>query len=471
MTASDPNKSPASIRSTPPGAWSPVHSAAQRMRAPVERFLAIEASSGIVLLLAAALALIWANSPWRESYQSLFHTRLAFTIGAFEFERDLHFWINDGLMTIFFFVVGLEIRREIQRGELSELRRAILPLATAAGGMVVPAGIYLAMNAGRPTALGWGVPMATDIAFAVGVLALLGSRVPPALRILLLALAVIDDVGAILVIAFFYSGGLNLSGFGLLAIGIAAMLLMQKIGFRSPWAYVPPAVAAWAGAYSAGIHPTLAGVVVGLMTPARAWFGTEGFLDQIESSLRRLKRGRVEETGLLPHLDALDAARREAVSPVERLQHALHSWVAFGVMPLFALANAGVPLGNTNLEGDGLWAFLGVAAGLTLGKPLGVLAMAWLSTRLGLTSLPAGVTWSQVALVGLVAGIGFTMSLFIAGLAFQPGPVLETVKLAILCASAVAAIGGFLFGLKILPKTSIRVGAQTEAEAEASTSL
>ncbi|HEY8946747.1 MAG TPA: Na+/H+ antiporter NhaA [Polyangiaceae bacterium] len=440
------------------------------MRAPVERFLAIEAASGIVLLAAAALALLWANSPWRESYQSLFHTQLAFELGPFRFARDLHFWINDGLMTIFFFVVGLEIRREIHRGELSELRRAMLPIATAVGGMLVPAAIYLALNAGRPTASGWGVPMATDIAFAVGVLALLGNRVPPALRVLLLALAVIDDVGAILVIAFFYSSGLDTTGFGVMALGIATLLAMQKIGFRSPWAYVPPAGVAWAGAYASGIHPTLAGVIVGLMTPARAWFGAEGFLAQTETNLQRLrKRSHLDEPELLPHLDAMDAARREAVSPVERLQHALHGWVAFGVMPLFALANAGVPLGNTDFTGDNLWVFLGVLLGLTIGKPVGVVAVAWITTRFGVAALPRGVTWSQVLLVGIVAGIGFTMSLFIAGLAFQAGPALETVKLGILCASAVAALLGFVYGLKILPRTPVEGAARTSSEAESST--
>jgi Na+:H+ antiporter, NhaA family len=470
VTAPEFHPPSSDARATPPGAWSTAQRAAQRVRAPVDRFLSIQASSGIVLLVVALFALLWANSPWRDSYAGLFHTHFGLSLGRLTFERDLHFWINDGLMTIFFFVVGLEIRREIHRGELSELRRAMLPLATALGGMLVPAVIFTALNAGRSSQGGWGVPMATDIAFAVGVLALLGSRVPPALRVLLLALAVIDDVGAILVIAFFYSGGLDAQGFAVTVLGLAGILTLQKVGVRSPWAYVPPAILAWAGSYAAGVHPTLSGVVIGLMTPAQAWFGREGFLKHTESNLEQLRtRETADEAALIPHLDALNAARREAISPVESLQHALHGWVAYGVMPLFALANAGVPLGNTDFTGDGYWAFLGVFLGLTLGKPIGIMALAWLSTRLGLTALPRGVTWAQVLLVGIVAGIGFTMSLFIAGLAFERGTLLETVKLSILCASAGAGILGFAFGRQVLPKRISPEAAKTTEEAEAST--
>ena len=285
-------------------------------------------------------------------------------------------------MTIFFFVVGLEIRREIHAGELSEVRRAALPLAAALGGMLVPALIFLALNVGRPSAVGWAVPMATDIAFAVGALALLGKRVAPALRILLLALAVIDDVGAILVIALFYSTELAALGFAVLGLGILAIFVMQILGVRSPLAYVGPAIVIWAGAYFGGIHPTLAGVIVGFMTPVRAWYGAEEFLDQTEAGVRSLRSNGVpDDRALLPHLDTLQVANREAVSPVERLQHLLHGWVAFGIMPLFAFANAGVPLGQISLEGDALWVFLGVALGLTVGKPIGILAVSWLAAR------------------------------------------------------------------------------------------
>ncbi|HEX2882207.1 MAG TPA: Na+/H+ antiporter NhaA, partial [Polyangiaceae bacterium] len=420
----------------------------------MERFLAIEASSGMLLLAAAAIALVWANSPWRESYAALWHLPIGLKLGPLSFERGLHFWVNDGVMTIFFFVVGLEIRREMHRGELSELRRAALPVAAALGGMIVPACIFAALNAGRASITGWGIPMATDIAFAVGVLTLLGSRVPPALRILLLALAVIDDVGAILVIAIFYSSGLAPMGFLVLGVGLAAILSMQMLGVRSPWAYVLPGALAWAGAYTGGIHPTIAGVAIGLMTPARAWFGREKSIEQADASVAALRESDdADERALLPHLEDLNRAQREAISPVERIQHALHGWVAFGAMPLFALANAGVSMGDASLSGDSLFVFLGVSVGLVIGKPVGILVFSWLATQLGLAALPRGVTWPQVAVVGVVAGIGFTMSIFIAALAFQPGANLETSKVSILGGSAIAALFAYGLGRIVLPTT------------------
>jgi NhaA family Na+:H+ antiporter len=453
----------------PPGSWWPARRLLQRALAPVERVLAIEATSGVLLLAAAAIALGWANSPWRDSYLALWHQPIGLKVGPFAFERELHFWINDGVMTVFFFVVGLEIRREIHRGELSELRRAALPLAAALGGMLVPAAIFTALNFGRESVQGWGVPMATDIAFAVGVLTLLGSRVIPALRILLLALAVIDDVGAIVVIALFYSSGLVPLGFLVLGAGLLIILVMQWMGIRSPWAYVPPSVLAWAGAYLAGIHPTLAGVVIGLMTPVRAWYGREEFLSRADSTVASVRDAELDEHALLEQLAPLEKARREAVSPVERIQHALHGWVAFGVMPLFALANAGVSLGAASFEGDATRVFGGVVAGLVIGKPVGVMLFSWLATRLGFAALPRGVTWTHLSVVGIVAGIGFTMSIFIASLAFKPGPVLETAKLGILVGSGIAAGLAYLLGRLLLPIKPAEGAALTEAEAEAST--
>jgi NhaA family Na+:H+ antiporter len=453
----------------PPGAWSPARKKVKRILAPVERFLSIEASSGIVLMISAGLALAWANSPWRETYEGLWHVLIGARVGGFAFERDLHFWINDGLMTIFFFVVGLEIRREIYAGELSEIKRAALPLAAALGGMLVPAMIFFALNAGRPSVNGWAIPMATDIAFAVGALALLGKRVAPALRILLLALAVIDDVGAIIIIALFYSADLSLLGFAVLGLGILLIFLLQMFGVRSPLAYLVPGLVVWTGAYVAGIHPTLAGVIVGLLTPVRAWYGAERFLEQV-AKVHSLRSRRLEDRrDLLPHLDGLKVANREAVSPVERLQHVLHGWVAFGIMPLFAFANAGVPLNEVSIRGNALWVFLGVTIGLAVGKPIGILGLSWGSSRIGIAALPKGIRWSQVSVVGIVGGIGFTMALFIAQLAFPPGPLLETSKLAILCGSGLAAILSLIAGYKFLPTNHGRDGAASEAEAEAST--
>jgi NhaA family Na+:H+ antiporter len=421
---------------------------ARRVVSPVERFLSIEASSGILLLGAALVAAVLANSPLRHLYQAVLHTPVAVRIGAVSLQADLHFLINEGLMTVFFFVIGLEVRREVHSGELSQLRRAALPVVAALGGMIVPAVIYLAVNQGRPSARGWAVPVATDIAFAVGVLALMGRRVPPGLRILLLALAVVDDLGAIVVIATVYSSGVSPPGLLIAGVGVAALLGLQKLGVRSAAAYILPAVVIWAGAQVAGIHPTLAGVVIGLLTPVRAWYGRGEVLEQASASLQTVRDRGVGERGrdLLLHLQGLDTARREAVAPVERLEYQLHGWVAYLIMPLFALANAGVPLAGASFTGDGLWVFIGVTAGLAAGKPLGILSFSWLGTRLGLTVLPDGARWRDMLVVGQVAGIGFTMALFISALAFTPGPLLETAKLAVLCGSVLSAAASLLFG-------------------------
>jgi NhaA family Na+:H+ antiporter len=455
----------------PPESWPAVRAAAQRLLSPVERFLSIEAASGILLLVAAAVALSWANSPWRQSYQALWHTPLGLRVGPLQLERDLHFFINDGLMVVFFFVVGLEIRRELHAGELSEVRRAALPVFAAVGGMLVPAAIFFAANAGTAAVTGWGVPMATDIAFAVGVLALLGKRVRPALRILLLALAVIDDLGAILIIAVFYSSGFSLAGLALAAGGVGWLLLQQKLGVRAPLAYVPPALVTWAGAYLTGVHPTLAGVVVGLLTPVQTWLQPSDFAEHASATAQAVRADVDQDTSSLLHrLSSLDAVRRESVSPVERLQHALHPWVAFVIMPLFALANAGVPLGDARLDGGGQRVLFGVTAGLVLGKPLGVFALSWLAVRLRLAALPLGVAWREVLVVGLVAGIGFTMAIFIAQLAFAPGAHLETAKLAVLSASVVAGLAGLAAGRVLLSAQAPAGAATCEADAEASTS-
>jgi NhaA family Na+:H+ antiporter len=423
------------------------------------------------LLAAAALALAWANSPWSSWYQGLLHAPIGLRLGGLTFERDVHFWINDGLMVVFFFVVGLEIRRELHSGELSELRRAALPTFAALGGMLVPAGIYWLFNRGTPAVGGWGVPMATDIAFAVGVLALLGKRVPPALRILLLALAVIDDVGAIVVIAVFYSGGINLGGAAVALGALSLIVLMKKLGIRSPWAYLPPALVVWAGTYATGIHPTIAGVVLGLLTPVRAWFGADQFADHARVAVEAVGTAQRSGDGHGIHapLTDLARARREAISPVERLQHALHGWVAFGIMPLFALANAGVALGGANLDGGGGRILLGVTLGLLLGKPLGVLGLSWLAVRARAAALPTGIGWSGMLVVALVAGIGFTMALFIAALAFPPGPSIEAAKLGVLAASTAAALVGGLVGRSLLPPTPVAGAARTLDEAETST--
>lgn len=431
-------------RPLPPEASARAHRALRRLLAPVQAFLQIEAASGIALMIATALALSWANSPWAHSYHDLWHLPVGLGLGEWSFVRPLHFWVNDVLMAIFFFVVGLEIRRELHAGELSEARRAALPLAAALGGMLLPAGIYLALNYGRPGMHGWGVPMATDIAFAVGVLALLGPRVPAALRILLLALAVIDDIGAILVIAIFYSDGVKMFGLGIAVLGMLTIVVQQRLGARRAWNYIPAGVVVWVGLYTAGVHPTLAGVIVGLLTPARSWLGAEGFTQEAAPLVADAARQRSHE--LLGILDEVGRLRREAVPPTEYLIHRLHGVVAFGVMPLFALANAGVSLGGASLHGDSAYVFFGIVAGLVVGKTFGVLVACRLTTSAGISMLPRDASWRGVALVGLTAGIGFTMSLFVAQLAFPPGPLLETAKLAILVGSAIAALIGLAYG-------------------------
>ncbi|HEY8925558.1 MAG TPA: Na+/H+ antiporter NhaA [Polyangia bacterium] len=445
------HKTTAAPHRHPPGSWAPARRLARRALAPVEKFLAIETSSGILLLASALVALIWANSPWRDLYRALWHTPFGLRAGPLSFEANLHFLINDGLMTVFFFVVGLEIRAEMHNGQLSSLRRAALPLAAAVGGMIVPAGIFAAINFGEDSATGWGIPMATDIAFAVGVLSLLGSRVPPALRILLLALAVIDDMGAILVIAIFYSSGLVPAGLAVTGAGLCAILVMRMLGVRSPWSYVPPAVVVWSGAYMTGIHPTLAGVIVGLLTPVRPWFGREKLVERVARTVDSIRAPAEQDArGLVPHLARLEEAAREGLAPVERIQSALHRWVAFGIMPLFALANAGVGMGDASLSGQSLLVFAGVFLGLALGKPAGVLAFSWLAARARVAELPGGVTWRHMIVMGVVAGIGFTMSIFISALAFPDGANLETSKIAILIASGLAASLAYGIGRIVL---------------------
>lgn len=455
----------------PPEAWEPILRVARLASRPLDRFLHIEAASGILLMLSAAVALVWANSAWGSGYERLWQTPLGFRIGEFTFERSLQWIVNDGLMAIFFFVVGMEIRREIHHGALSEWRQAALPVAAALGGVVVPAGLYLLIAGAPETRPGWGVPMATDIAFAVGILTLLGKRVPAALRVTLLALAIIDDLCAILVIAFFYSSGLSVSGALVAAAGLGGVVLMQRLGVRSKWAYVVPSVVAWAGIYSAGVHPTIAGVIVGLMTPVRAWFGPEGMLIGIREEIDRIAAAGVDS--LSPHelastLRRVDMARREAISPAEGLIEKLHPWVAFGIMPVFALANAGVNLGNESLDSAARGVVTAVAVGLLVGKPFGVLLASLAALRLRIASLPEGLGARHLVVLGVVAGVGFTMSLFIAQLAFTDARLLAAAKIGVLAASGAAAVFALALGRMLLSPADGTTATADEAEDSAS---
>ncbi|KAF1051159.1 MAG: Na(+)/H(+) antiporter NhaA [Stenotrophomonas maltophilia] len=422
---------------------------AQRAFAALERFLHIEAVSGIVLLIAAIIALVWANSPFADSYEALWHAPISFGIGHWSFSQSLHFWINDGLMTVFFLVVGMEIRREIHEGALASLQQALLPVVAAIGGVAVPALIYLALNADPSRAHGWAVPTATDIAFAVGVLALLGRSIPGNVRVFLLALAIIDDIIAVLIIAFFYAGGLDYSGFIVAGIGILMVLGLQRLGIGSAFAYLLPGAVTWCGLLMTGAHPTLAGVILGLLTPVRPMPLREHPLELVARLTQELLGRADREQGELAHpLKHLRQAQRELLPPVVRVQTALHPWVSYGIMPLFALANAGVALGGVDLGAHGPhWVLTGVALALVLGKPLGVISVTWAMVRLGGLRLPDGVSWGGVCLIGLLAGIGFTMAIFIAMLAFNDAELLAAAKLGVLLGSVVSAVLGLAWGL------------------------
>ncbi len=420
---------------------------ADRAFAATARFLHVEAVSGVFLLLAAAIALIWANSPAADSYQAFWHAPITLGIGPLVTSQSLHFWINDGVMAVFFLVVGVEIRREIHEGALSNLRLAALPLAAAAGGVLVPAGIYVLLNNDPIALAGWAVPTATDIAFAVGVLALLGKRLPGSVRVFLLALAIIDDIAAVLIIALFYSGGLQLAGLVVVAGGLALLGLWRVIGIGSAWAYVIPGAVLWGGLLWTGIHPTLAGVALGLMTPVVAATRRGAPLALARDAVQEIDARMAASEPITAALADLRHAQRELIAPVVRLQSTLHPWVAYGAMPLFALANAGVDLRGIDLSGGAtLSVTAGIAIALVLGKPIGVIGASWLAVRTGLCQLPPGMNWAAVLLVGLLAGIGFTMSIFIASLAFADAALLGAAKLGVLMASGVAATVGLAWG-------------------------
>ncbi|MDB6061590.1 MAG: Na+/H+ antiporter NhaA [Verrucomicrobiaceae bacterium] len=424
---------------------------AERAFQTLERFLHIEAVSGIALLVAAAAALIWANSPVADSYHHLWHTPLSIGVGSFIYSQSLHFWINDALMTVFFLVVGMEIRREIHEGALSDLRQAALPLMAALGGVVAPALIYLAFNAHSDLQRGWAIPTATDIAFAVGVLALLGKSIPANIRIFLLALAIIDDIVAVLIIALFYSDGLDISGLLIAGFGVLMVLGFQKIGIGSAYGYVLPGAILWVGMLKSGAHPTLAGVVLGLLTPVTSMRTREqplAILTRTASELSEKVLGsNTEPNQLVSPLKQLRFAQREILAPVTRVQMALHPWVAYGVMPLFALANAGVTLDGIDLSlNSAQRVMFGIVAALVIGKPLGVVGASWIAVKLRICRLPPNTDWSGILLVGLLAGIGFTMSIFIAMLAFSDEALLGAAKMGVLIASVVAGVIGLLWG-------------------------
>ncbi len=411
---------------------------ARRVARPVREFLRVEAAGSLLLLLAAAVALVWANSPFADSYDALWHAHLTLDVGPLHLDESLQHWVNDALMVIFFFVVGLEIKYELVNGDLRDPKTAALPIVAAIGGMVVPAGLYLLLNPpGSAGGDGWGIPMATDIAFAVGVLGILGRRIPSAARLFLLTLAIVDDIGAILVIAVFYTSDLSL---GWLAIALGMLGLMVVARMLKIWStvvYVVLGVAVWFALLESGVHATLAGVAIGLLAPAGPLLREEVAREHAREALR-------DNTLDPDELAKLRFLLKESVSVVERLQSTLHPVSAYVVLPVFALANAGVELGAFSkvfTEPVGI----GIVLGLVVGKPVGIFLASFIAVRVGLGRLPDRTTWPMVLGLGAVGGIGFTVSLFIAGLSF-PGEELltEEAKIAILLASLFAAVVGVL---------------------------
>jgi Na+:H+ antiporter, NhaA family len=421
---------------------------------PFQEFAHNQASGGILLLLCTVVALAWANSAWRESYTSLWHTPVGVTFGSFVLQHDLHFWVNDALMAVFFFVVGLEIKRELLAGELASPRQAALPILAALGGVIVPAGIYMALNAGGAGMPGWGIPMATDIAFAIGVLALLGDRVPLGLKVFLTALAIVDDLAAVLVISIFYTSQLHLEALLAAATCLALLFAVNRLGMRSPIPYAVLGVVLWFAVLQSGVHATIAGVMLAFTVPSAVAIDCDAFLAQGREALHMFEQSSGSHKSVLNDenqqiaLETLEDASERIQSPLLRMEQSLHPWVTFAIMPIFALANAGVALPSDVLGSLGHPITLGVIAGLLFGKPLGIFVASWLAVRARVASLPAGVTWTHIHGAGWLGGIGFTMSIFVAGLAFPGDQFLSLAKIGVLTASLLAGIVGSLLLLR-----------------------
>jgi len=422
-----------------------------RLVYPIQEFIHTEISGSLFLIAATLLALIWANSAWGESYVDFWHTHVNFSIAGDFFKLDLSLlhWINDALMAVFFFVVGLEIKREVLVGELTSLRKTILPIASAVGGMLFPALIFAAMNANGIAAAGWGIPMATDIAFALGILALVGSRAPLSLKVFLTAVAIIDDIGAVLIIAFFYTEQVLWVS---LLVALVVWLLMWLVnwsGIRHPLVYASLGIILWLAFLKSGVHATVAGVLAAMTIPAQTRVNTKYFLERAQYYLDKFQHAQRPGTGVLTNrrqraaVQKLESLSKAAQSPMQMLEHGLHPWVAFLIIPIFALSNAGVALSisTETLTSPVVW---GVLVGLVVGKQIGVTLFAWLAIRLGLADMPEGLNWRHIYGAAWLAGIGFTMSLFIGGLAYGEGDLLSQAKIGILAASILYGVVGWI---------------------------
>jgi NhaA family Na+:H+ antiporter len=419
----------------------------ERILSPFQAFVRAEAGGGVLLLFSAAIALVWANSAWADGYFELWNSELAIELTDYRLAQSLHEWINEGLMVLFFFLVGLEIKREILVGELATPKSAAFPIAAALGGMLVPAVIYAAWNPGGPESRGWGIPMATDIAFALGVMALLGDRVPTALKVFLAALAIVDDIGAVVVIAAFYSSGVS---WGALAGAGGLLLLMlgaARLGVRSPLPYALLGIGVWLAFLASGIHPTVAGVLAAFTIPARTRLEREEFLEEGSHALTAFEAAEPSPGSLISGqqisaVQALETAAERVQTPLQRFENGLAPWVLFAILPLFALANAGV---HITLDPVALAqpVTLGVILGLLLGKPIGVTAFAWLAVRLRLAEPPADVSWGRILGVACLAGIGFTMSLFITAVALDDESLATMAKIGVLAGSLLSGLLGW----------------------------
>ncbi|MBI5249612.1 MAG: Na+/H+ antiporter NhaA [Desulfomonile tiedjei] len=418
---------------------------------PFYTFASLEAAGGILILLAAACALIWVNSGLTELYEHLWNIHASIGVNGFVLDHSLHFWINDGLMAVFFFVVGLEIKREILVGELTSFRKAALPVAGAVGGMVVPALIYLAFNQADQPVKGWGIPMATDIAFVMGAITLLGPRAPHSLGVFLAALAIADDLGAVLVIALFYTANISADHLALAAILLLIMVVVNFLGFRRPLPYVILGAFVWLFVHLSGVHSTVAGVLVAMTFPARSRYDTDTFLGRVRRVLEDFECGGKCGYSMYTNEEHQSAVRKleslcvSVDPPLQRVEHLMHPWAVFLIMPLFALANAGVTLDWSTIKDSFQNPIsLGIMLGLFFGKQIGVTLAAWLAARSGLAELPRGVTFRQIYGGSVLCGIGFTMSLFIASLAFDASSLLDTAKVGIFVGSLVSFVVGYV---------------------------
>ena len=415
---------------------------------PFQQFFHTEASSGVLLLVATAAALFFSNTGLSSGFSHLWESRWGIAAGPLGFYKDLAHWINDGLMALFFLMVGLEIKRELLVGELAEFRKALLPLVAAVGGMAVPAAVFVALNAGTVDIRGWGIPTATDIAFSLGILSLVGKRAPPSLRVFLAAFAIADDLGAVVVISLFYTSTLSLPWLGGAALVALFLFALNRLAVQRLFPYLAGGVLLWFCLLQSGVHATVAGVLLALLIPSRSAL-SEGLFSQVGQRIldafdqaQGLENHPILNPGRQQAVHTLERALAQVEPPVQRLERKLHPWVSFLIMPLFALANAGVPLAGAAAGALGSRVFLGVLIGLAVGKPIGIVLAALVARAIGVVQFPSGMGLAQLSGAGLLGGIGFTMSLFIAGLAFTTLGQLDHARLAILAASALSALMG-----------------------------